>query len=84
MVFQPFFCRQVRLLKVSQFEHPLIDQVLWVDAPIDEVLVDVYLPLNFFHLEDAGMLLIRGVKDISDIQAMDALEQACRLGQSIK
>ena len=30
------------------------------------------------------MLLVRGVKDIGDIQTMDALEQACRLGQSIK
>lgn len=30
------------------------------------------------------MLLVRGVKDIGDIQATDALEQAYRLGQSIK
>ena len=30
------------------------------------------------------MLLVRGVKDIGDIQATDALEPACRLGQSIK
>ena len=28
------------------------------------------------------MLLVRGVKDIGDIQAKDALEQAYRLGQS--
>ena len=30
------------------------------------------------------MLLVRGVKDIGDIQVTDALEQAYRLGQSIK
>ena len=39
--------------------------------------------LNFFHLEDAGMILVRGVKDIGDIQGTKALEEAYDLGVSI-
>ncbi|MBR1411466.1 MAG: hypothetical protein IJ580_10270 [Prevotella sp.] len=50
----------------------------------DTIKTQYHLALNFFHLEDADMLLARGVKDIGDIQATDALEQAYRLGQSIK
>ncbi|MBR1389521.1 MAG: flavodoxin family protein [Prevotella sp.] len=50
----------------------------------DAIKTQYRLVLNFFHLEDAGILLVRGVKDIGDIQATDALEQAYRLGRSIK
>ena len=49
----------------------------------DAIKTQYRLALKFFHLEDAGILLVRGVKDIGDIQATDALEQAFRLGQSI-
>ena len=37
----------------------------------------------FFHLEDAGMVLVRGVKDIGDIKRTNALEEAYKLGASI-
>lgn len=39
--------------------------------------------LNFFHLEDVGMVLVRGVKDIGDIKRTKALKEAYDLGVSI-
>lgn len=39
--------------------------------------------LRAFLLEDAGMVLVRGVKDIGDIKGKDALKEACDLGLSI-
>lgn len=50
----------------------------------DAVKLQYQLVLNFFHLEDAGMVLVRGVKDIGDIKKTQALEEAYRLGASIK
>lgn len=40
--------------------------------------------LNFFELEDAGMVLVRGVKDIGDIKETKSLEEAYKLGCSIR
>ena len=50
----------------------------------DAIKLQYQLVLNFFHLEDAGMVLVRGVKDIGDIKGTKALEEAYRLGCSIK
>lgn len=50
----------------------------------DAIKLQYRLVLNFFHLEDAGMVLVRGVKDIGDIEKTKALEEACNLGASIK
>ena len=50
----------------------------------DAIILQYQLVLNFFHLEDAGMVLVRGVKDIGDIQGTKALEEAYNLGASIE
>lgn len=42
------------------------------------------LVLNFFKLEDGGMVLVRGVKDKGDIEGNEALNEAYELGISIK
>ena len=49
----------------------------------DAIVTQYRLTLNFFHIEDAGMVLVRGVKDKGDIKTTDALERAYRLGQNI-
>lgn len=41
------------------------------------------LILDFFKLEDAGSILVKGVKDIGDIKGNKALEEAYNLGKSI-
>lgn len=50
----------------------------------DAIKVQYQLILNFFHLQDAGMVLVRGVKDIGDIKEHPALQEAYDLGVSIK
>lgn len=42
------------------------------------------LILNFFHLEDAGIMLVRGVKERGDIKGNAALREAYNLGLSIE
>lgn len=50
----------------------------------DAIKVQYQLILNFFQLEDAGMVLVRGVKDIGDIKDHPALQEAYELGTSMK
>ena len=49
----------------------------------DSILVQYQLCLNFFKLEDAGRVLVRGVKDKGDIKNTNALNEAFELGQHI-
>ena len=49
----------------------------------DSILTQYQLCLNFFKLEDAGRVLVRGVKDKGDIKNTDALNKAFELGQEI-
>ena len=49
----------------------------------DSILAQYQLCLNFFQLEDAGRVLVRGVKDKGDIKNTDALNKAFELGQEI-
>ena len=49
----------------------------------DAIKLQYQLVLNSFHLEDAGMILGRGVKNIGDIRGAKALEEAFDLGVSI-
>ena len=49
----------------------------------DSILAQYQLCLNFFKLEDAGRVLVRGVKDKGDIKNTNALNEAFELGQSI-
>ncbi|MGN0407534.1 MAG: flavodoxin family protein [Bacteroides sp.] len=49
----------------------------------DAIKLQYQLVLDFFHLENAGMVLVRGVKDIGDIEGNEALKEAYELGLSI-
>ncbi len=50
----------------------------------DAIKLQYQLVLNFFHLEDAGMVLVRGVKDKGDMKGNAALKEAYDLGLSIR
>lgn len=50
----------------------------------DPIKMQYQLILNFFHLEDLGMVLVRGVKEKGDIVKTEALKQAYNLGLSIE
>ena len=49
----------------------------------DAIEIQYKLVLDFFKLEDAGRVLVRGVKDKGDIKGNKALEEAYKLGMSI-
>ena len=49
----------------------------------DAILTEYNLCLKFFDIEDAGKVLVRGVKDKGDIKNTDALNEAYILGCSI-
>ena len=49
----------------------------------DAIIMQYRLILNFFKLEDAGMVLIRGAKEKGDVRSAD-LDNAFALGSSIK
>lgn len=50
----------------------------------DAIKLQYQLILNFFHLEDAGMVLVWGVKDKGDIRGNEAMTKAYNFGISIK
>jgi hypothetical protein len=50
----------------------------------DSILAQYRLCLNFFRLEDAGRVLVRGVKDKGDIKNADALHEAFHLGSNVQ
>lgn len=50
----------------------------------DAIKLQYQLILDYFHLEDAGMILVRGVKDKGDIKGTEALNEAYELSLSIK
>jgi NAD(P)H-dependent FMN reductase len=50
----------------------------------DGILAQYRLCLNFFKLEDAGRVLVRGVKDKGDIQNTEAIQKANELGLNIR
>lgn len=50
----------------------------------DAVILQYKLILDFFHIEDAGMVLVRGVKEKGDIKGNPALAQAFELGMSVR
>ena len=49
----------------------------------DAIKLQYQLVLNFFHLEDAGMVLVRGAKDKGDVKNGVGLKRAYELGESI-
>ena len=53
------------------------------DGIVTRWLTEYNLCLKFFNIEDAGKVLVRGVKDKGDIKTTDALNEAYTLGLSI-
>ena len=49
----------------------------------DAIITQYRLTLNFFHLDDAGMVLVRGAREKGDVREED-LENACRFGLSLR
>ena len=70
-----FSIKKLALLLVGAAELPEL---------FDAIKLQYQLVLNFFHLEDAGMVLVRGVKDKGDIKGNAALKEAYDLGLSVK
>ncbi len=80
---------------IDRFHNPIRDSfhikkmaLLLVGAAslpelFDAILTEYSLCLNFFNIEDAGKVLVRGVKDKGDIKGTDALNEAYTLGCSI-
>ena len=81
---------------IDRFHHPIRDSfrlkkmaLLLVGAAtlpelFDSILAQYRLCLNFFKLEDAGRVLVRGVKDKGDIRNTDALHRAIDLGLNVQ
>ena len=80
---------------IDRFHNPIRDTfkikktaILLVGAAtlpelFDSILTQYQLCLNFFKLEDAGRVLVCGVKDKGDIKNTDALNEAFELGQQL-
>jgi len=68
-----FSIKKLALLLVGAAELPEL---------FDAIKLQYQLVLNFFHLEDLGMVLVRGVKDKGDIKGNAALKEAYDLGIS--
>lgn len=49
----------------------------------DPIIMQYQLVLNYFHLESAGMVLVRGVRDKGDIKGNEALKEAYALGMAL-
>jgi multimeric flavodoxin WrbA len=69
-----FHIRKIALLLVGAATLPEL---------FDAILTEYNLCLKFFNLEDAGKVLVRGVKDKGDIKGTHFLEDAYQLGASI-
>ena len=81
---------------IDRFHNPIRDTyhikktaILLVGAAslpelFDGILAQYQLCLNFFKLEDAGRVLVRGVKDKGDIRNADALHEAFHLGSNVQ
>lgn len=50
----------------------------------DPILMQYQMVLDFFKLESIGTVLVRGVKDIGDIDGNSALKEAYDMGVSIE
>lgn len=50
----------------------------------DSIKMQYQLVLNFFHLDDAGTVLVPGVREKGDIRETDALKKAYEVGLSVE
>lgn len=69
-----FHIRKMALLLVGAATLPEL---------FDSILSQYQLVLNYFKMEDAGHVLVRGVKDKGDIKDSEALQEAYELGKSL-
>lgn len=81
---------------IDRFHNPIRDSfniqkmaLLLVGAAslpelFDAILAEYNLCLNYFHIEDAGKVLVRGVANKGDIQNTNALNEAYQLGKDIE
>ncbi len=70
-----FAIRKLALLLVGAAELPNL---------FDPILMQYQMILDFFHLQDFGKVLVRGVKDKGDIIGRPEMEQAYQLGMTIE
>lgn len=80
---------------IDRFHNPIRDSfpvkkmaLLLVGAAtllelFDSIITQYQLCLKFFKLEDAGYVLVRGVKNKGDIQNSEVLHEAFNLGLSV-
>lgn len=54
-----------------------------IPTVFDAIKVQYQSVLEYFKLEDAGMVLVRGVQERGDIEGNEALKEAYSLGKSI-
>ena len=69
-----FHIKKLGLLLVGAAELPNL---------FDTVIMQYQMVLDFFKLESIGTVLVRGVKDIGDIENNPALKEAYELGDSM-
>ena len=69
-----FRIRKLGLLLVGAAELPNL---------FDPIIMQYQMVLDFFRLESIGTILVRGIKDIGDIEGSSALKEAYELGKSI-
>ncbi len=54
-----------------------------IPTVFDAIKVQYHSVLDYFKLEDAGMVLVRGVEEKGDIEGNEALKEAYNLGKTI-
>ena len=67
--------RKMGILLVGASELPQV---------FDSILVQYQLTLDYFDLEDMGRILVRGVRGKGEIEGNPALEDAYRMGLSLR
>ena len=70
-----FAIKKLALLLVGAAELPNL---------FDPILMQYQMVLDFFHLQDCGKVLVRGVKDKGDIIGRPEMDAAYQLGRTIK
>lgn len=69
-----FHIRKAALLLVGAASLPEL---------FDSILSQYQLCLNFFHIEDAGHVLVRGAKEKGSVRGTKAMEEAEALGRAV-
>ena len=69
-----FHIRKAALLLVGAASLPEL---------FDSILTQYQLCLNFFHIEDAGHVLVRGAKEKGGVQGTEVLAEAEALGRMV-